>query len=93
MTGYNSYLGRHHSLPLLDEVTLGTLAVSVLAGSLVSLQPGDHSVVPTPSTLGSPQRVLAVHHEELRGTETEGECWGHLTASHWMQTGRPLIGR
>ena len=60
------YLGCHDPLSLLYEVTLGTLAISVLAGSLVSLQPGDHSVVPTPSTLGSPQRVLAVHHDGQR---------------------------
>ena len=63
-----TYLGRHDPLSLLDEVTLGTLAVSVLAGPLVALQPGDDPVVPTPGTLRSPQRVLAVHPEELRGT-------------------------
>lgn len=86
------YLGCHDPLSLLYEVTLGTLAISVLAGSLVSLQPGDHSVVTTASTLGSPQRVLAVHDEVLKGTVTEGKCWGaslsltldaDLPASHW----------
>ena len=83
----DSYLGRHHPLPLLYEVALGTLAVPVLAGPLVSLQPGDHSVVPTPGTLGSPQRVLAVHPEDLRGTVEEGEYWGTLSASPWAQAG------
>ena len=93
MTSYSSHLGCHDPLPLLDEVTLGALAVPVLAGPLVSLQPGDHAVVATPSTLGSPQRVLAVHHDGQRGTVTKGECWGASPASHWVLSPRPLIGR
>ena len=49
-----SDLCSHDPLSLLYEVTLGTLTVPVLAGPLMSLQPGDDSVIPTPGTLGSP---------------------------------------
>ena len=51
---YYSDLCCHDPLSLLYEVTLGTLTVPVLAGPLMSLQPGDHSVVPAPGTLRSP---------------------------------------
>ena len=94
LSSYISYLGRHDSLSLLDEVTLGTLAVSVLAGSLVSLQPGDDPVVPTPGTLWSPQRVLAVHPEELRGTVSwRGNTGGSSQPHIGPRLARPLIGR
>ena len=49
-----SDLCSHDPLSLLYEVTLSTLTVPVLAGPLMSLQPGDDSVIPTPGTLGSP---------------------------------------
>ena len=92
-----AYLGRHDPLSLLDEITLGALAVSVLAGPLVALQPGDHPVVATPGTLRSPQRVLAVHPEVLRGTVTRrGNYWGLLSPRAGLslvgRTEQPLIG-
>ena len=82
-------------MPLLDEVALGALAVSVLAGPLVALQPGDHPVVATPGTLRSPQRVLAVHPEELRGTVRwrRGNTGGSARPHIGPRLGRALIGR
>ena len=81
-------------MPLLDEVALGALAVSVLAGPLVALQPGDDPVVPTPGTLRSPQRVLAVHPEDLRGTvKRRGNTGGSSQPHIGPRQARPLIGR
>ena len=54
-----SNLRGHDPLSLLDEVTLGALAVAVLARPLVTLQPRDDAVVAAPRALRPPQRVLA----------------------------------
>ena len=56
------YLSCHDSLSLLNEVTLGTLTISVLASSLVTLEPWYQTMIPTPGTLGSPQRILSWVH-------------------------------
>ena len=56
------YLSGHDPLSFLNKVTLGTLAVSILACSLVALEPRDEAMVPTASTLGSPQRILSGVH-------------------------------
>ena len=72
----------------------------------MALQPGDDPVVPTPGTLRSPQRVLAVHPEELRGTVRREEDGGGIPGAErglilapgWaglslvVTTEQPLIG-
>ena len=56
------YLSCHNSLSLLNEVTLGTLTISVLASSLVTLEPWYETMITTPGTFGPSQRILSWVH-------------------------------
>ena len=65
------YLGCHDALALLYEVTLGAVAVSVLAAPLVALQPGDDAVVPAARTLGPPHPVPRLAQRRLHSLRSQ----------------------
>ena len=48
------YLGRHHSLSLGNQVAFRAVTVLKSAVPFVTLQPGDHSMVPAPGTFRFP---------------------------------------
>lgn len=74
------HLRGHDALPLSDQVALGAVAVLESAVTLVTLEPGDHAVVPASRALGLPGALLGERVQwsrELAG----GQHLHHLYAS------------
>lgn len=65
------HLGRHHPLPLGDQLALGTDAVAVPTPSLVAPDQHAEPVVPTAGALGSPRRRIGAGAVDSRGIGVE----------------------
>ena len=105
LLSFQSHLGSHDPLSLGDQIALGTGTVLEATVSLMSLQPGHHTMVPASCTLGLPSALLServdrgnigvhLHHDgSLRcaGLKTMGSKCSRLTSPAYLSTPRTKV--